>query len=118
MSATVCTPRVTTTPFARALGDLLHELGPTDAMGRVNLKAFLRRLPWEYNAVRKQIVGERTLQPRVIEAIANELHVDPCYFMEYRVWQVKHVLDVCPDLVDACYDMMLAAADARDELHC
>jgi hypothetical protein len=81
----------------------------------VNLKAFLAKLPWEYNTLRKQIVGERRLQPQVIEAIAKELDVNPEYFMEYRIWQVAEVLEKYPDLVELCYDVLLNAADVREE---
>ena len=110
--------RVTFTqkPFADALAELVrNEQG--DPGARVNLRAFFGRVEgWEYETLRKQIVGERTLKPEVIEAIAEALGVAPEYFQEYRRHELERAIVTHPELVDLFYDLMVSRARSLDAI--
>lgn len=106
--------RYTTKPFADALADLLRrEEG--DARARINLSEFFRRVEgWEYETLRKQVAGERTLQPDAVEAMAAALQVAPEHFLEYRRHQIEGAVEAHPDLVDVAYDLLVTRAKALD----
>ena len=110
--------RVTFTqkPFADALAELLrNEQG--DPGARVNLRGFFGRVEgWEYETLRKQIVGERTLKPEVIEAIAEALGIAPQYFQEYRRHELERAIVTHPELVDLFYDLMVSRAKSLDAI--
>ena len=110
--------RVTFTqkPFADALAELLrNEQG--DPGARVNLRGFFGRVEgWEYETLRKQIVGERTLKPEVIEAIAEALGIAPQYFQEYRRHELERAIVTHPELVDLFYDLMVSRARSLDAI--
>ena len=63
--------RYSSKPFADALAELLRQESG-DPRARINLREFFRRLEgWEYETLRKQVAGERALQPEAIEAMAS-----------------------------------------------
>ncbi len=103
-------------PFAEALNDLLRqERG--DPQARVNLREFFGRVKgWEYETLRKQITGERTLKADAIEAMAEALGVPPEYFQEYRRGQIEQAITTHPELVDLFYDLMVSRAKSLDAI--
>lgn len=106
--------RYTAKPFSEALTELLR-LESGDPRGRVNLSEFFRRVEgWEYETLRKQVAGERTLQPEAIEAMAQALHVAPEYFLEYRIYQIQKAINDHPELVDLVYDLLVTRAKSLD----
>ena len=106
--------RYTTKPFAEALGELLRQENG-DPRGRINLSEFFRRVEgWEYETLRKQVAGERTLQPEAVEAMAAALHVTPEYFQEYRSHQIEKAITDHPELVDLVYDLLVSRAKSLD----
>ncbi len=79
------------------------------------LREFFRRLEgWEYETLRKQVAGERTLQPEAIEAMASALHVTPEYFLEYRRHQIEKSISDHPELVDLVYDLLVSRSKSLD----
>lgn len=102
--------------FADALADLLRqERGYTD--GRVNLRQFFGRVDgWEYETLRKQLSGERTLKPDAIKVMADVLGVPPEYFLEYRRYQIEQAIADHPELVDLFYDLMVGRAKSLDAI--
>ncbi len=52
----------------------------------------------------------------VICTIATALHVDPDYFIEYRLRQVLDVLETSARLTDALYGILLLQAPISDEM--
>lgn len=102
--------------FADALAELLrHESG--DSRARVNLREFFGRVEgWKYETLRKQISGERTLQPEAIEAMAEILGVPPEYFQEYRRHQIEQTISDHPELVDLFYDLLVSRARSLDAI--
>ena len=106
--------RYTSKAFAEALSDLLHQEAG-DARARINLSEFFRKVEgWEYETLRKQVAGERTLQPEAIEAMAAVLHVPAEYFIEYRRHQIEEAVGTHPDLVDLVYDLLISRAKSLD----
>jgi anthranilate phosphoribosyltransferase len=102
--------------FAEALAELLRqERG--DPKARVNLREFFGRVDgWEYETLRKQISGERTLKPDAIQAMAEILGVAPEYFLEYRRYQIEQAIVNHPELVDLVYDLMVSRAKSLDAI--
>jgi anthranilate phosphoribosyltransferase len=102
--------------FSDALADLLRlEAGDLDA--RVNLREFFGRVDgWKYETLRKQIAGERTLQPEAISAMAEALGVPPEFFLEYRRHQIEQAILSHPELVDLFYDLLVSRARSLDAL--
>lgn len=101
--------------FARALGDILRER-QNDPLGRVSLFPFLETVEgWGYNALRKMVNGERTLQPEAIEAMAAALDIDPRYFREYRRHLFDLQMDAHADLIDEIWDACVSLLAAIDE---
>lgn len=106
--------RYTTKRFSDALSELLRQEAG-DPRARINLSEFFRRVDgWEYETLRKQVAGERTLQPEAVEAIAAALHVAPEYFLEYRRHQIEQAVETYPDLVDLVYDLLVSRAKSLD----
>ena len=100
--------------FPEALAELLRQEAG-DPRARINLSEFFRRVEgWEYETLRKQVAGERTLQPDAIEAMAQALHVAPEYFLEYRIHQIRQALSDHPELVDLVYDLLVTRAKSLD----
>jgi anthranilate phosphoribosyltransferase len=109
-------PSYTQRPFAEALTELLQrEAGATG--GRVNLRQFFGRVSgWEYETLRKQMSGERTLKPEAMEAMAEALGVPPEYFLEYRRYQIEESISTHPELVDLFYDLLVSRAKSLDAI--
>ncbi len=106
--------RYSSKPFADALAELLRQESG-DPRARINLREFFRRLEgWEYETLRKQVAGERTLQPEAIEAMASALHVTPEYFLEYRRHQIEKSISDHPELVDLVYDLLVSRSKSLD----
>lgn len=100
--------------FADALADLLRQEAG-DPRARVNLRQFFKRVKgWEYETLRKQISGERTLKPEAIEAMAEALGVAPEYFVEYRRYQIEEAIASHPEIVDLFYDLLVSRAKSLD----
>ncbi|NLE74637.1 MAG: anthranilate phosphoribosyltransferase [Actinobacteria bacterium] len=100
--------------FSDALADLLRQENG-DPRARINLREFFRRVDgWEYETLRKQVAGERTLQPEAIEAMAAALHVVPEYFQEYRRYQIEKSISDHPELVDLVYDLLVTRSKSLD----
>lgn len=102
--------------FAEALADLLRqERG--DPGGRLNLRRFFSRVDgWEYETLRKQLSGERTLKPDAMRAMADVLGVPPEYFLEFRRHQIEQAIATHPELVDLFYDLMVSRAKSLDAI--
>jgi len=102
--------------FADALAELLRQEAG-DPRARVNLREFFGRVDgWKYETLRKQISGERTLQPEAIEAMAESLAVPPEYFQEYRRHQIEQAITDHPELVDLFYDLLVSRARSLDAI--
>lgn len=52
----------------------------------------------------------------VIESLAHALHVEPDYFMEYRLRKLADRLDAAPLLADKLYGILLCDAPVTPEL--
>jgi anthranilate phosphoribosyltransferase len=103
--------------FVDALTDALRDRASTDPEGRVNLSEFLRRVQgWQVGTLRKQVLGERSLQPAAIEAIAQTLGVAPEYFLEYRHQQIEQAMEKHTELVDLVYDLLVERSKSLDSI--
>jgi hypothetical protein len=102
-------------PFAEAMGDLLRTQ-QADPIGIISLRALFSQIEgYSYDALRKMVRGELTLQPAAIEAMAAVLGVPPEYFLEYRAWQLQEGLRRHPELADKVYEMLMASFALLDE---
>lgn len=102
--------------FADALADLLRQEAG-DLHARVNLREFFARVEgWEYETLRKQITGERSLKPEAMEAMAQAMGVAPEYFQEYRKHQIDQAISNHPELVDLFYDLLVSRAKSLDAI--
>lgn len=102
--------------FADALADLLRQEAG-DPRARINLREFFARVEgWEYETLRKQISGERSLKPEAVEAMARALGVAPEYFQEYRKHQIDQAIANHPELVDLFYDLLVSRAKSLDAI--
>jgi transcriptional regulator with XRE-family HTH domain len=52
----------------------------------------------------------------VIESLAHALHVEPDFFMEFRLRKLADVLDEAPGLADKLYAILLCDAPVTAEL--
>ena len=96
--------------FAEAFPELLraHQRLPLD---RINLRLFFEDVEgWDYSTLRRMVVGDITLQPEALEAIARALDVSPRVFVEYRLHEVCEILRAHPALVSSIYDQVMAEA--------
>ncbi len=108
--------KYTCKPFAEALGDLLRERPEGGPLSRISLRAFFSRVDgWQYENLRKMVMGERTLRPEAIEAMSAVLDVTPEYFLEYREWRIRQALRTHPELVELTYDLVMTEARALSE---
>ena len=86
--------------FGIALRDLLIERSITTRLGSPDWPGFSKRVPGvHYETLRKAITGDRPVAPKIIEAVAAELDVEPELFAEYRLWQLRSTFD--PGVVGA-----------------
>jgi hypothetical protein len=103
-------------PFAEALGDLLRERQASGPLGRISLRPFFAQVDgFQYEYLRKMVMGERPLRPEAIEAMAAVLEVPPDYFREYREWRIGEDMRRHPELVGLIYELVLAEARVLDE---
>jgi hypothetical protein len=80
--------------FGTALRDLLIDRGVTTRLGNPDWPGFAAVLPEvHYETLRKAVTGDRPVAPKIIEAIAKNLGVDPEMFAEYRLWQLRCTFD-------------------------
>jgi transcriptional regulator with XRE-family HTH domain len=80
--------------FGTALRDLLIERGITTRLGNPDWPAFSAKVPGvHYETLRKAVTGDRPVAPKIIEAVADALRVDPETFAEYRLWQLRRTFD-------------------------
>ena len=113
-TAAAAPPR-TAQPFPEALGELLRAQ-QGDPMGLISLRAFFSQIDgYGYDALRKMVRGELTLQPAAVEAMAGALGVPPDHFLEYRAWQLQEGLRRHPELSDKVYEMLMAGFALLDE---
>jgi hypothetical protein len=102
-------------PFPEALGELLR-VQQGDPLGMISLSAFFSQIGgYSYDALRRMVRGELTLQPQAIEAMAAVLGVAPEYFLEYRSHQLQEGLRRHPELADVVYEMLMASFALLDE---
>lgn len=88
-------PRHTTKQFSEALRELVAANGYTNRTGNVNWHAFARDLDGiQYESLRKVLAGLRQATPGVMEAAAAVVSVNPDYFVEYRLHQVRSHFDI------------------------
>lgn len=81
-------------PFGIVLRDLLLEREITTRLGNPDWVAFARTLrDVHYETLRKAVTGERPVAPKVVEAVAKKLGVEPTEFADYRLWQVRKTFD-------------------------
>jgi transcriptional regulator with XRE-family HTH domain len=52
----------------------------------------------------------------VIRTIAGALHVEPVFFLEYRLRQIVGLLEGSTQLIDALYSVLLLNAPVSDEM--
>ena len=52
----------------------------------------------------------------VLESLAHALHVEPDYFLEYRLRKLADVLNEAPGLADKLYGILLCGAQVTPEL--
>ena len=101
--------------FAETLGELLRRRQESGPLGRINLRAFFSSVDgWEYEYLRKMVMGERPLVSQAMEAMADALGVDPEYFLEYRIWQIQEGFRRHPNVADDVYQMLMASFKLLD----
>ena len=96
-------------PFGAAVRDLLIESERITAMGNPNWAGFAQELDGvQYESLRKAITGERRPSPRIMEAVAEALGVEPTIFYEYQLWLVQRSFDPAEVGEDAAYANLLS----------
>ncbi|HMI99552.1 MAG TPA: hypothetical protein VK488_06955 [Gaiellaceae bacterium] len=92
-------------PFGVVLRDLLIEREITTKLGNPDWTAFARSLPdVHYETLRKAAAAERPVAPKVVEAVAKELGVEPATFADYRLWEVRKTFDPGSVGIDAALE--------------
>jgi hypothetical protein len=91
--------------FGIVLRELLIERHITTKLGNPDWSTFARTLrDIHYETLRKAVAGERPVAPKVIEAVARKLRVEPVRFAEYRLWQVRKTFDPGSVGIDAALE--------------
>lgn len=85
-------------PVYRSFGaitrDLLIERGFTTGIGNPNWSGFSLELDdIHYETLRKAVTGDRAPAPKIMEAVAEKLGVDPSIFPEYQLYLVQREFD-------------------------
>jgi hypothetical protein len=94
-------------PFGIVLRDLLIEREITTKLGNPDWVDFARTLRGvHYETLRKAVTGERPVAPKVVEAVAKNLGVDPTMFADYRLWQVRKTFDPATVGIDAALESL------------
>lgn len=96
-------------PIATALGRLLRDrrMSQTDLWAAANLSSSTVSL--YLNGKRGTAIDHRGAE--TIERMAAVLDVDPSYFVEYRMWQIRQAAKLYPDLANEVYDVLMAFVD-------
>jgi hypothetical protein len=82
-------------PFGQVLRDQLIERGYTTAIGNPDWSRFALELDdIRYESLRKAVTRERDPSPKIMEACASALGLDPTIFWEYRLAQVRRGFDL------------------------
>ncbi len=80
--------------FQQVLRRELEARGITNRLGSPNWIAFAELLDgYQYETLRKALVGDRQPTPALMEAAAKALDLKPDIFLEYRVWEAKRQFD-------------------------
>lgn len=116
---------VTEKPFGRALRDLLLERADAaeekpdyiTGGGNISWRAYSEHLGgMHYETFRKALVGERPVTAKIIEAVAEDLGIDPAYFVEYRLFRAREAFDVQEQGFDKAYANLKAFGEAQAKL--
>lgn len=98
-------------PLVDAVEVLIDRMKPSP-FTRVSRNAIYRELQdktgYKPEHLRKQILGERTVQPHVLVELARLFGVKPTVFREYRRWMLEVSLNGDPDLADEMWEMLQA----------
>lgn len=80
--------------FQQVLRRELEARGITNRLGSPNWIAFAELLDgYQYETLRKALVGDRQPTPALMQACAAALGVEPTVFLEYRIWDAKRQFD-------------------------
>jgi transcriptional regulator with XRE-family HTH domain len=81
-------------PFGVVVRDLLIQSGKTTGMGNPNWAGFVDELEGiSYETLRKAVTSERAPSPKVMEAVAKALDVEPDTFYEYQLAKARAAFD-------------------------
>jgi hypothetical protein len=81
-------------PFGAIVRDLLIERDFVTGMGNPNWSGFAAQLEdVNYESLRKAVTGDRHPAPKIMEAVAASLGVDPSIFWEYRLYEAQEQFD-------------------------
>lgn len=80
--------------FGAIVRDLLIERDFVTGMGNPNWSGFAAQLEGvNYESLRKAVTGERHPAPKIMEAVASSLGVDPSIFWEYQLYEAQKQFD-------------------------
>jgi len=80
--------------FQTVLRRELEARGITNRLGSPNWIAYAELVDgYQYETLRKALVGDRQPTPALMEACAKALDLEPTVFLEYRVWDAKRQFD-------------------------
>ena len=81
--------------FGQVLRDELIDRGETTSIGHADWPSFAAKLDGvRYESLRKAVTGERDPSPKIMEACAAALGVEPTIFWEYQLAQARRSFDV------------------------
>jgi hypothetical protein len=107
--------KYTTKPFTEALGALMRERYG-DKLGRFSIGKLTshaaEKLDLSEEYVRLIVREERPLRIDVVEAAAEFLDMDAHYFIEYRNWWVKSMMERYPSMSEKVYELVRSLFDA------
>lgn len=100
--------------FGAQVRDLLIERGITTPMGSPNWGGFALQLEdVGYQSLRKAVTGERRPAPKIMEAVARALDIEPTVFYEYQLWQAQRAFDPAEVGEDEAFANLVAWINAR-----
>jgi transcriptional regulator with XRE-family HTH domain len=93
-------------PIAQALAKLLSErqMSQTDLWAAANVSPAVVSLYLQGR--RGRVLNNQGAE--TIEKIARVFDLDPSYFVEYRIWQIRQAVRIYPDLANEVYDVLMA----------
>jgi hypothetical protein len=81
-------------PFGRTLRDLLIAKDVTTRNGNPDWAGFCQLLDGvSYETLRKAVTGDREPTPKIIEAVADAMSVEPETFFEYQLLDAQRRFD-------------------------